>query len=80
MKGTPITPEQKQEMINLAKSGKGYRYIAAKLHVSISTVSKNCSGYCKEGQEKLYSIPDYLWAEWDMVTKSLRRYFKRSNS
>ena len=78
MKGIPITQEQKQEMINLAKSGKGYRYIAAKLHVSISTVSKICSGYCKEGKEKLYSIPDYLWAEWDRVTGNIRRYCRKS--
>ena len=79
MKGLPVTQDEKQKMIELAKTGLSYRSIAAALGVSVSTVSKNCAGYCKVDQEKSYLIPDYIWEEWDRVTQSLRKYFKRSN-
>lgn len=80
MKGIPISQDTKNQIVQLAQMGYGYKYIADTLGVSVKTVTKYGAGHFKECKEKLYSIPDYLWAEWDMVTKSLRRYFKRSNS
>ena len=79
MKGLPITQEEQQKMIELAKKGHSYRSIAESMGLSASTVSKKRVGYYKADQDKTYLIPDYIWKEWDRVTKSLRKYFKRSN-
>lgn len=83
MKGIPTTQDVKGKIVKLAKKGYDMREVSEMLGVSTRTASKYGEGLFihsdrKTSGIKTYAIPKEVWAEWDRVTKSLRKYCKNS--
>lgn len=83
MKGIPTTPEVKSKIVELAKMGYDMREVSEMLGVSTRTASKYGEGFFvhsdrKTSGIKTYAIPKVIWDEWDNVTQSLRKYFRKS--
>ena len=83
MKGIPTTQDVKDKIVDLAKNGYDMREVSEMLGVSTRTASKYGEGFFvhsdrKTSGIKTYAIPKEVWAEWDRVTKSLRKYCKNS--
>ena len=83
MKGIVTTQETQDRIVNLAKMGFSQKEIADKLNISERTAARYEAGYFIKCEKKLsggntYAIPKNVWAEWDEVTKSLRRYCRKS--
>ena len=83
MKGIPTTPEMQNRIVKLAKMGYSCHEVAEKLRISTRTATRYGEGFFvhsdrKTSGIKTYAIPKEVWAEWDRVTKSLRKYCKNS--
>ena len=83
MKGIPTTQETQDRIVKLAKMGYDRVSVAKMLDISTRTASKYAGGIFASNERKsrgvkAYAIPKEVWAEWDRVTKSLRKYCKNS--